>query len=380
MSIQHLKSLIDFTSLTCISKSDIQQGIETAQPYPHQGMVIWQSTAPDVVTNSELATFLWGKTADDVDYVPTGDFYFYNGSSWEEITLIDGSKLADGSVSLTKLSLTGSTPYFIIQVNSLGTALQWVSVINAIVNNTLPVAKLVSPDSTNNYVLVSLAGVKSFATPTDFVTNVIVANTVPVAKLVPGAANALREFLSTKVDGSGTEWVTLDIARLYASGFNANEVAKRNAANNGWEGYNLLTPREVYGFDSLPLSGGGGSPKTMDITLTKPTGRTWTTFEIACHASLDNNAVGGTVVGTFEWRTTPLTGVALANGASVGAGNGAESFVVNTNDDSVAPCWRYFGIVPDDLKTTDSIVIRVTLTYGSLAFDGANAYAKGVYA
>lgn len=374
MSIQHLKSLVDLTSLPCISKSDLQQAIETAYPYPHQGMFIWQPTAPDVVANTELSTFIWGKTVDDVDYVPTGEFYYYNGSSWQEILLIDGSKLANGSVSLTKLDLTGSSPYYIIQVNNLGTALIWTDIINAIQNNTLPSAKLVAPDLVNNYILTCLAGVKAFVDITAFFTNNVPSNVVKVDSLVRAGADALGFYLRTKLDGSAVEWSNVDVANLAAAGYNAGESIKRNAANTGWEAYNVLAASEAYDTET-------GTGVTLDITLTKPAGKTWKSFEVAYMNCTDNVSGGGNVSAAFTWQTAPLAGIALSVGATTGAGNAGQVFVVNNSDDAVSPVWRFMGTVPAQLIAEDTIAIRVTVTLdAALQILSGSFIGKGVYA
>lgn len=244
--------------MECITKSAVQQAIDTAYPFEKQGFVIWSDDAPDVVADPLLAYFIWGKTVLDV---PNKEFYFYNGTSWELIPLVDGALLADGSVPLTKLSLVGSSPYFIVQVNSLGTALIWTSIASAIQNNTIPPAKLLISDNVNSYVLTSIAGVKNFTLISDLVT-LITDNTLPTSKLIRGAADALGLYLRTKLDGTDVEWARVDVANLGATAGNNNKSIRRKSDDTGWEYFTpavsfvptFIAPVTVYG----PLAGASG--------------------------------------------------------------------------------------------------------------------------
>ncbi len=90
------------------------------------GVTVWSDSAPDVITYPDLIRCRWGKTSAGV---PTGDFYYHNGTTWkiEEATAVDGSKLINASVPITKLSPAGGNPYDLIQVNPAGTGFQFIS-------------------------------------------------------------------------------------------------------------------------------------------------------------------------------------------------------------------------------------------------------------
>jgi hypothetical protein len=230
--MQHLHTLIDLAAETCLTSSMVQQAIDTAQPYPQQGFIIAGQTPPNVVANAELRYFFWSKT--DVNEDPIGEIYYYNGSSWTLFALIDGSLLANGSVTLNKLSLTGSSPYYIIQVNSLGTSLIWTSIVNAIQNNTLPANKMLGVADANNYVLTSISGATAFTLLSTFFSSTVPVNVIPINRLINGGAN---RFLRMKADASAPDWLTVDLADILAAGYIAGQSIRRNVGNTGWEGF-----------------------------------------------------------------------------------------------------------------------------------------------
>ena len=230
MAIDHLIEGLDPTPLACITKADLLQMIRAAKPVDTEGWIHWSATAPDVVANPEMANFLWGQT---IAGLRTSNIYYYNGTSWELIPLT----ILDGSITLSKIDLTGSTPYYIIQVNSAGNALIWTSIISAIQSNTLPPIKLLVPNNTDTFILSSFAGTKAFVELVAFFA-AIADNVIPVTKLIKGAANTLKQFLSTKADGSAVEWAAIDLANVGATGSSAGYAPRRNAGNTGWEYYN----------------------------------------------------------------------------------------------------------------------------------------------
>lgn len=233
MAIQHFKEGLDPTGVTCITTAMLLQMIRNAQPYPNQGLIIWSPTAPDVVTNPELSTFFWGYQSDLADpSTRTKQIYFYNGTSWELIPL----ELLNGDVTLDKINLTGANIFDILQVIA-GPTLAWVSIVNAIQNNTLPLGKLLAPDNTNKYLLTCLLGAKAFTKLADFFGTVLDDEIIPISKLVPGAADPLKKWLSTRADGSATEWDEIDINNLTGAGLTANQVLRRNSTDTAWDGY-----------------------------------------------------------------------------------------------------------------------------------------------
>lgn len=341
--MQHFLEGLDPTGLTCISAADLLQMIRSAKPYPNQGLVIYSQTAPDVVANPELAFFIWGEL--DGSDVPTGDFYYYNGTSWELLPIIDGSKLAPHSVGLDKIDLTLASPFYIIQVNANGDALIWTSIISAIQNNTLPVAKLVAPDNTNNYVLTCLLGTRAFRLLSDFVTTDIADNTIPIAKLVRAGADALGLYLRTKIDGSGVEWARIDVANLGAVGSSASQAIRRNAGNTAWE---FFTPSTL-AFTTLDNGGSYYAIPAINSARTIAHGLavvpklvrtvlvcTSTDAGYAVNDEIDISGVTGDQDGTNQWAAFTIgidvTNITVArgsdaNGSSIAAKTGGTTAI-----------------------------------------------------
>lgn len=271
MPTQFLEEGLDPTALECITRADLLQMIRNASPVDPLGWIIWSETAPDVVAEPKYERFLWGKLDGSGD--PIGEFYYWLNGAWTLLPIVDGSLLADGSVPLDKLSLTGADPYEIIQVNAAGDALVFVSIPNAIQNNTISPVKLIAPDEINNYVLTCLAGVKAFTTIANFLA-AIDDGSIPVDKLEPGDADPLKYWLSTSADGTTVLWSLLDINYLYAAGMSAGQSIRRNAGNTAWEYYTPPTAVDQYalyeGRTSVGVDGGtftNGAWRTRALTV-----------------------------------------------------------------------------------------------------------------
>ena len=228
--MQHLKTPVDLAGQSCLSPALVQQALDTAYPYPDQGFIIRADDAPDVVTYPELETFLWHKT---VASVPSTEIYYYDGAAWTLLPLVDGSLLADGSVPIAKLEVTGASAFDILQVNADADELVFTDIPTAVQAGSLNPNKLTAPDAISNYVLTSLAGVVAFQAIADFLT-AISAGTLPVSKLVNGTADY---FLRMNAAGTAAEWRTADLSAILASGALAGQIARRNAGNTGWEYY-----------------------------------------------------------------------------------------------------------------------------------------------
>jgi len=271
MSLSYLTPGVDLLSLPCITKADVQQAIAAATPFGNStykvGFVIVSDAAPDVVATPELANFIWLKSN---LLVPTGEFYYYNGSSWTLLSVVDGNLIANNSIPLSKISLTGAVAYNIIQVNAAGNALQYVSIPNAIQNGTIPLNKLVG-GAAGNFGLVSLAGVNQYVSLASLV-NYFATNTIPIRTLVRGGVSAHGLFLRTFEDGTVIEWADFDpneqidneeleIQKLKGSSLTlgSGQAFRRNSTNNGWEAFTPLTsaPAKKYAYVTDRVASGG---------------------------------------------------------------------------------------------------------------------------
>jgi len=276
--MQYIQEGLDPTALSCISKSDMLQMIRASKPYATNkiGFIIWAEDAPDVVATPELAYFFWGKLTSGT---PTGDIYYYNDTSWSLWTLLDGSKLNNASVTLAKLSSTGASNLDIIQWD--GSAFVFTSVLNAITNGTITLAKLVNGGGAGNFVLMSIAGVNQFYTPTQLAALLPAAN-ITITQLANGGAG--NNYLLMSLNGVNT-WVlganiidyitnnTLGLTKLARIGGAALQSIRINAAANAWEFYtpNYYPP---LGFEPVYIT---SVSIVTNVTVTVP----WTTVNLA---------------------------------------------------------------------------------------------------
>lgn len=243
MALQHLIEGVDPTPYTCISKSLLLQMIRNAKPYTNEGWFIKRTIGnlPDVVTNPEMANFV--VMIVDGAGVPTKELYYYNGTSWTLLPLVDLSLGLDGSLTLPKISLTGAVANDILQVHTSGPSLilEWVSILNAIADDLLPPEKLHAPDAINNYILMSNGGIKGFE-PIAQLVALLVDNTIAVMKLNRANPSTNRSFLSTTADGTLIQWANIDLSNVLAAGAAALQNIRRNAANTAWEYYTPVAP------------------------------------------------------------------------------------------------------------------------------------------
>lgn len=240
MSQSYLIPGVDLLSLECLTAADVQQAIAAAIIRSPYGLIVVQADAPDVVSTTELARFVWLRT---LAGVPTGEFYYYNGSAWVLLSIIDGDALSDHSVSLVKLDITGANALDIIRVNAGNTTLEFVSILNAIQNGTLTLNKLIPGGAA--HVLVSLGNVNQFIAMAGL-TAYFTDGTINISKITPGPASPHGLFLRTFEAGTPVEWADFDpneqiddgelnIIKLNPTGYGATQVIGRNNANTAWE-------------------------------------------------------------------------------------------------------------------------------------------------
>lgn len=106
-----------------------------ANPASGLGIIIYQSTTPDVATYTEYATFLWINTT-------TGELKYWNGTSWQ---LVSGfATIADASVTVAKLSPSGGAALQLIRINAGGTAFEFVNPADLFSTNSFPLNRLVN--------------------------------------------------------------------------------------------------------------------------------------------------------------------------------------------------------------------------------------------
>ena len=378
---QFLQEGLDPTPLPCISKADVLQMVRNAQPFNGYGFIVKSDSAPNVVTTPILANFIWLKS---VAGVANGEFYYYNGTSWTLLSIVNGALLADNSVPVAKVSRSGAVAYDIIQLNAAGTAWIFTSIINAIQNNSLPLAKLVNGGA-GNYFLSSIGGTLGYTLLSSIV-SYIATNTLPINTLIRGGASQHGLFLRTFEDGSVVEWAEFDpneqindaellLAKLSVNGGAAGRSIRVNPNGTSFEWYDPLLnlPTPVYNTVSIVAT-------TVDLSVTKPTGAQWKEFEVGYTGSFDNSGVGGNVSVAFTYQTAPESGNPVVVGAATGAGNPGQIFTVNVDSDNSSPYWYFKGIMPVTLNTKDVVAVRATVTKPGGLIQGSGVFTvKATY-
>lgn len=187
---------------TTPTNSQLLQMVQAAHVATGIGIIYWGASAPDLVTYPDAETALWGKL--DGSAVPTGEFFYWDGTTWEAFTItsLDGSKITNGTITVNKLSTAGASAGNIIYFN--GTSWTLAAIVSSIADNTLPIAKLVKPGSGTGQVLYYNGSTLQWynLTGSDII-NLLSNKSIPVAKLAVGAS---RYVLRTKNDLSTVEY------------------------------------------------------------------------------------------------------------------------------------------------------------------------------
>jgi hypothetical protein len=100
-------------------------------------------TLPNVALYPRLASFIASLSESGVR---TGKLRVWNGTSWVpldfEIGSINGNVLIDGTVDLSKLSLSGGAAKYLLRINSAGDGLEYVPLSTVLENGSVPLAAL----------------------------------------------------------------------------------------------------------------------------------------------------------------------------------------------------------------------------------------------
>ena len=141
------------------SNAQLLQEVQEAQFSTDIGGIILSATAPDVVQYPILKRFRWAKT--NLALIPTGEFYYHDGSSWviekPAIGSITGNMLVDGTVGIEKLYAAGD-PFQIIRINATATAFEFIGIVDAIPDSSLSTDKLAAGSGADLALLSGLGG------------------------------------------------------------------------------------------------------------------------------------------------------------------------------------------------------------------------------
>lgn len=192
---------VDYTSLACISMSDLQQGSEYASPASDIGFNIVGSSVPDIGTYPELARFLWVNAT-------TGEINFYDGTAWRQATA--AASISAGSLDLNVFDVSGELAYGILRVNSSSTAVEVVAFSTLIADGSIPITKL-TPSASNGVMVVTDSGTVQWMSYSTFFNTMLASATFPISQLSKGPAGAVTTYLTTNAAGTVVSWAALDI-------------------------------------------------------------------------------------------------------------------------------------------------------------------------
>ena len=130
--------------------SVLLQLIRQAYPSSTYGMVLYDTTAPDVLgSNAWRKTCIWLNLV--VPGTPTVNVYREGGSpGWINVNNIIGNgaittaMIANGAVTLPKLSVSGGAALQLIRVNATNTAFEFVSLASLVTIGSIPVGSLIT--------------------------------------------------------------------------------------------------------------------------------------------------------------------------------------------------------------------------------------------
>ena len=188
--------------------SVLLQLIRQAYPSSTYGMVLYDTTAPDV-----LGSNAWRKTCIWINLVPPGDTpvisIWKEGSSpgWANITSIiangsiQTSMIANGAVTLPKLSPSGGAALDLIRVNATATAFEFVNIAGLITVGSIPVGSLITtgiPPGQLRFAGVFGPTTAQWLTPISIINALVDGSINPDLIAPPGALTSRSQFLTAR--------------------------------------------------------------------------------------------------------------------------------------------------------------------------------------
>jgi hypothetical protein len=187
--------------------SVLLQLIRQAIPSSTYGMVLFDTTAPDVTgSNAWRKTCVWLNLTNP--NIPTVNVYKEGTSpGWINVNNIIGNgaittaMIANGAVTLPKLSTSGGTALQLIRVNATATAFEFVSLASLVTVGSIPIGSLITtgiPPGEMRYAGVVGPGTATWYTPIQIINNLPDSSINPDLLGVPGALTSRSQFLTAR--------------------------------------------------------------------------------------------------------------------------------------------------------------------------------------
>lgn len=226
---KYIEPGLDPTGVVCLTKADLLQMFQAAQPDTDIGFIIVSAPPPSIATYPALERFLWLCTTD-------GILRRHNGASW--VPIISQATITPGSVTSAMLDVGLGTAYQVLAVaydlsavtfqsiaNVIGagitdvgaglqlflqrdgTVAKWRAIdFNAVANGSIPFTKLSSTGLGSNYLYVSngTGGWTAVALPTSPTS----LSNIQRTHLDAPNTGTVGQVLTVPSSGAGFEWTT----------------------------------------------------------------------------------------------------------------------------------------------------------------------------
>jgi len=220
--------------------SVLLQLIRQAQPSSTYGMILFDTTAPDVTgANAWRKRCIWIDLT--VPGTPTVNVYKEGGSpGWANVqsvipnNTITTAMIQNAAVTLAKLSVSGGTANQLIRVNGTATAFEFVSLASLVTAGSIPVGSLVTtgiPAGQLRFAGVVGPGVATWYNAQQIINNLANAS-IPADLIGPApAATSRSQFLTTRLGDPFASWRYFDPANdLQANALNGDRLTNNTVA------------------------------------------------------------------------------------------------------------------------------------------------------
>jgi hypothetical protein len=220
--------------------SVLLQLIRQAQPSSTYGMILFDTTAPDVTgANAWRKRCIWIDLT--VPGTPTVNVYKEGGSpGWDNVqsvipnNTITTAMIQNAAVTLAKLSVSGGTANQLIRVNGTGTAFEFVSLASLVTAGSIPVGSLITtgiPAAQLRFAGVVGPGVATWYDAQQIINNLANAS-IPTDLIGPApAATSRSQFLTTRLGDPFAAWRYFDPTNdLQANALNGDRLTNNTVA------------------------------------------------------------------------------------------------------------------------------------------------------
>jgi hypothetical protein len=209
---------IDPTSTFGGYASVLLQLIREAKPSSTYGMILFDTTAPDVTgANAWRKRSIWVSLLNPAQ--PTVNVYRESAPGWVNVNdvispnTITTAMIQNAAVTLAKLSTAGGTANQLIRVNAGGTAFEFVSLSSLVTTGSIPVGSLITtgiPAGQFRLAATYGPGVANWYTAQNVIDN-IANGAIPTDLIGPAPAATTRsKFLTGRISDTFATWRFLE--------------------------------------------------------------------------------------------------------------------------------------------------------------------------